>query len=109
MFDPLYLIGAILAMWLATFPARYVPLAIFSRITLPQWFKEWLDDVPVAVFAAVLTQAIWPYATDGTLMPLLAPLCCSVIAALLVGRLTLSLLWGSIAGMIAFVGIDWFM
>lgn len=37
---------------------RIIPLALLSRITLPERLVNWLGFVPIAVLAALLTQTV---------------------------------------------------
>jgi len=49
----------ILALALGTLVFRLAPLALLSRIALPEWLQDWLGLVPAAVLAAMLAQALF--------------------------------------------------
>jgi len=51
----LMIIGASAVTWLP----RVLPLAVLSRITLPDWAMRWLRHVPVAVMAALVGQELF--------------------------------------------------
>jgi len=48
----------ILGLALGTYLLRLLPLTALSRVTLPEWAKDWLSLVPGAVLAASLAQAL---------------------------------------------------
>ena len=41
-------------MALVTYLPRWLPLAVLSGRSLPDWFIEWLDLIPAAIFSALL-------------------------------------------------------
>ena len=43
---------------LVTVVPRVAPLALLSRASLPSWLARWLEYVPIAVLAALLTQEV---------------------------------------------------
>ena len=38
---------------------RLLPLALLSRMSLPEWLRDWLRLVPAAVLAAMLAQSLF--------------------------------------------------
>ena len=44
----------IAGMGLVTYIPRWFPLFFLSRRTLPRWFIEWLDLIPVAILSALI-------------------------------------------------------
>lgn len=44
----------VLAMALATYVPRWLPLFFLAQKRLPQWFAEWLDLIPVAILSALV-------------------------------------------------------
>lgn len=50
---------------LVTLVPRVLPLSLLSRVELPEWSMRWLRHIPVAVMAALLTQAL--FVPDGSL------------------------------------------
>ena len=53
MSDATYII-LILGMALVTYLPRWLPLAVLAGRTLPDWFIEWLDLIPAAIFSSLL-------------------------------------------------------
>ncbi|HEX9014583.1 MAG TPA: AzlD domain-containing protein [Chloroflexota bacterium] len=51
-------IGFIVAMMLATYPVRLVPLIALSERSLPDLLVRWLRYVPVAVFSAMVFPSV---------------------------------------------------
>ncbi len=49
----------IVVLALGTFCLRFLPMAVLSRVNLPEWAQEWLRLVPGAVLAASLAQALF--------------------------------------------------
>ena len=52
----------ILGMGIVTYLPRWIPLILLSRRTLPEWLRQWLDFIPVAVLSALILPAV---ATTG--------------------------------------------
>ncbi len=44
----------ILGMGIVTYLPRWIPLLFLSNRTLPEWFVNWLDLIPVAILSALL-------------------------------------------------------
>lgn len=44
----------IFGMGLVTYVPRWFPVFLLSRRQLPQWLKEWLDLIPVAILSALI-------------------------------------------------------
>lgn len=55
----LLLIGA----GVVTFIPRVLPLAVFSKIQIPDWGLKWLSYIPIAILAALLAQALFMHET----------------------------------------------
>lgn len=49
----------IIGMMLVTFLPRYVPLALAGRVHLPDWLRQALEFVPIAVLTAIVVQVVW--------------------------------------------------
>ncbi len=43
-----------LGMGVVTYLPRWVPLIFLSRRRLPEWLRQWLDFIPVAVLSALI-------------------------------------------------------
>ncbi|MBS4214324.1 MULTISPECIES: AzlD domain-containing protein [Neobacillus] len=85
---------------LVTFIPRVLPIAILSRVELPEWAMRWLSYVPIAVMAALVGQEL--LMPNGKLAPLTDNL--ELIAALptfLIAIITRSLLGTVLAGIIS--------
>jgi branched-subunit amino acid transport protein len=48
----------ILGSALVTFVPRVLPIAVLSRVELPEWAMRWLSYVPIAVMAALVGQEL---------------------------------------------------
>ncbi len=85
---------------LVTFIPRVLPIAILSRIELPEWAMRWLSYVPIAVMAALVGQEL--LLPNGKLESLQNNL--ELIAALpafIIAIVTRSLLGTVLAGIIS--------
>ncbi|MGI6705923.1 MAG: AzlD domain-containing protein [Clostridia bacterium] len=49
----------IVGMSLVTYLPRVLPIAILSKVNLPDWFLSWLKYIPVAVLAALLAPTLF--------------------------------------------------
>lgn len=49
----------IIGMGLVTFIPRWFPLFFLSQRSLPRWFIEWLDMIPVAILSALVFSEIF--------------------------------------------------
>ena len=81
-----------------------LPIAILSRVELPEWAMKWLNYVPIAVMAALVGQEL--LMPNGKLKPLQNNL--ELIAALpafIIAIVTRSLLGTVVAGMDLYNGI----
>ncbi|OIK15791.1 branched-chain amino acid ABC transporter [Bacillus sp. MUM 116] len=90
----------ILGSALVTFIPRVLPIAILSRVELPEWAMRWLNYVPIAVMAALVGQEL--LMPNGKLEPLQNNL--ELIAALpafIIAIVTRSLLGTVVAGIIS--------
>ncbi|MFZ7943447.1 MULTISPECIES: AzlD domain-containing protein [Bacillaceae] len=90
----------ILGSALVTFIPRVLPIAILSRVELPEWAMRWLSYVPIAVMAALVGQEL--LLPNGRLAPLQNNL--ELIAALpafIIAIVTRSLLGTVVAGILS--------
>ncbi|WP_066322281.1 AzlD domain-containing protein [Bacillus sp. FJAT-29814] len=90
----------ILGSALVTFIPRVLPIAVLSRVELPEWAMRWLNYVPIAVMAALVGQEL--LITNGKLVSLQYNL--ELIAALpafIIAIVTRSLLGTVVAGIIS--------
>lgn len=90
----------ILGSALVTFIPRVLPIAILSRVELPEWAMRWLSYVPISVMAALVGQEL--LMPSGKLEPLQHNL--DLIAALptfIIAIVTRSLLGTVVVGIIS--------
>lgn len=52
----------LLAMGAVTYLPRLLPLVMLSRRTLPGWFAEWLELIPVAILSALIAPILFAQA-----------------------------------------------
>lgn len=99
-----YVWSVVALMALANFVVRFAPIAIVSRLRLPEPLVRWLAFVPASVMGAlVATEVLRP---GGAY--LLTPRSPYLLAALLTGIIyyyTRSFLGATVAGMLGFVGL----
>jgi branched-subunit amino acid transport protein len=89
---------------IVTFLPRVLPLAVFSRIQLPDWALRFLSHVPVAVMAALLAQEL--LTTKDQLIPILHnEKLLAFVPTLLVALLTRSLLGTVVAGILSMMAV----
>ena len=44
----------VLGMGIVTYLPRWIPLIFLSRRNLPEWLRQWLEFIPVAVLSALI-------------------------------------------------------
>ncbi len=93
----------IFAMFAVSFPVRFIPLVYFNRIQVPRMVRTWLSFVPVAIFAALLTQIIFGEYKESTLLVDNLPLWIGILGALLATVKTRSIGWGMGLGFIVYL------
>ena len=90
------------AMVLATYPVRVMPLLFFNHRSPPKWLQRWLRHVPLAVFAAILTQTLVP---KGGTCPWQTLLGAGV--ALILGAWTRSMGISTVIGFLVYAAAVW--
>jgi branched-subunit amino acid transport protein len=80
---------------LVTVIPRVLPLAVLSRLALPEWLREWLAHVPVAILAALLAAEL---ALDRGALVLKPHDLIAVVPVLAIITLTRSLIGAVVAG-----------
>ncbi len=98
MHDVTFYVVLIAGMFAVTFPSRWVPLVVLPHVQIPPWIERWLRDIPTAIFAAMLLQALMPSAVTERTLPHYAPLWLGAATALALGRRTHSMLYGTAGG-----------
>jgi branched-subunit amino acid transport protein len=95
----------IFSVGLVTFVIRFLPIALLSRLALPEWLKKALVYVPPAAMTAIIAPALF-FAGGAPTIALDAPrLGAAIFAALLAWR-TRSVLWTVVLGMVALWGLQ---
>ena len=99
-----YVWAVIIGMALANFAVRFPPLALLSRIDLPQPLRRWLSYIPVAVMATLVVGAV---ARPGGvwLAPWSNPYLWASIATGVVYWRTRSFLGATLAGIVFFLAL----
>jgi len=97
-----------LAMGAVTYLPRLIPLVMLSRSTLPGWFAEWLELIPVAILSALIAPTLFaqsdPRAFSFGKVELIAAL-----PTLLCSFKTRSLAGTVIVGMLSYWGLKQIM
>ena len=92
-----------LAMGAVTYLPRMLPLVVLSRRTMPTWFAEWLELIPVAILSALVAPTLFAHSdprifTFGKveLLAALPTLLCAVKSRSLAGTVIVGMLcyWG---------------
>lgn len=103
------LIWAVIAgMAISNFVVRFVPIAIVSRVRLPDPIVRWLSFVPISVMGALVAGEVLRPGGAWT-NPFGGP---SLYAAVITGvvfRLTHSFLGATVAGMASFVALRYLL
>lgn len=93
------------AMVLATYPVRVAPLLFFNHRNAPRWLQRWLRHVPLAVFAAILTQTLVPQGSAAT--PHQIPTLLGAAVAIVLGAWTRSMGLSTIIGFLVYAAAVW--
>jgi branched-subunit amino acid transport protein len=97
--------AVIVGMALANFAVRFVPIAVVSRMKLPEPVMRWLSFVPVSVMGALVAgEVLRPGGTWSN--PLTGPSLYAAIVTGLVFRASRSFLGATLAGMVSFVALQ---
>lgn len=89
-----YIILIIFGMFLVTYPVRFVPFISCNHVKIPATFKIWLSYVPVAIFAALLTQIFIGTGEIGMAIYKQLPLFVSCVASIFITIKTKHIGWG---------------
>ena len=92
----------IIGMAVVNFAVRFTPIAIVSRIDLPDPLMRWLSFIPISVMGALVAGEVFRPGGE-TLPPLTNPYLIAAIPTALVYYKTRSLLGSVIVGVIVFV------
>jgi len=94
--------GLSIGMALSNIAMRWTPLAVLSRLELPETVRRWLGYIPVTVMAAIVTvQILHP---DGVFrFDLTNPYLLAALPTAAVYKFTRSFLGATVTGMVAFL------
>ncbi len=95
----------IVLMAAANFAVRFPPIAILSRLELPEPLTRWLGLIPAAVMGALVAGEVFRPGGEY-LLTLHNPYLLAAIPTAVVYHRTQSLLGAMLAGMLLFVGIS---
>lgn len=93
-----------LAMGAVTYLPRLLPLVALSRSTLPSWFAEWLELIPVAILSALIAPTLFAH-PDPRFFTLGKAELLAALPALLCALKTRSLAGTVIIGMLCYWGL----
>lgn len=97
----------ILGSAIVTFIPRVLPLALLSRLQIPEWGIHWLKHVPVAVMSALLAQELLlsdnKFSINDNVLELLV-----TVPTLLIAILTRSLLGTVLVGVLSLMILRFF-
>lgn len=100
-----YVWSVIAGMAVANLVVRFVPIALLSRVSLPDWARRWLTYIPVSVMAALVVGEVIRPGGDW-LVPWQNPyLWASVATGLIYWRFR-SFLGATVAGIILFLAFS---
>lgn len=98
-------IAVIVGMAIINFALRFAPLALLSRMTLPQPVLRWLSFIPISVMGALVANEV--LRPGGSWQaPVTNPSLYAAVITMLVFRFTRSFLGATIAGMASFVALS---
>lgn len=98
------IVAVIVGMAATNFALRFVPIATFSRMRMPEPVLRWLSFVPISVMGALVASEV--LRPQGQWQPPLGnPGLYAAVLTAIVFRFTRSFLGATVAGMLAFVGL----
>lgn len=100
--------GLTIGMAVSNLLMRWTPLAVLSRLDLPEGVRRWLGYVPVSVMAAIVAvQVLHPGGTFR--FDLANPYLLAAIPTAAVFKFTRSFLGATITGMLAFLAFRYLL
>jgi branched-subunit amino acid transport protein len=94
--------GVVLGMAVLNFAVRFLPMAVVSRLQLPDPVMRWLSFIPISVMGALVAgQVLRP--NDQWVNPFTGASLYAAILTALVFKWTRSFLGASLAGMVSYV------
>ena len=105
---PLSAWGLSIGMALSNLLMRWTPLAILSRVELPEPVRRWLGYIPVTVMSAIV--AVQVLRPGGVLrLDLANPFLLAAVPTAAVYKFTKSFLGATVAGMVAFLAFRYLL
>lgn len=99
-----YIWAVIIGMAIANLAVRYPPVAILSRLQLPEWLRRWLSYIPVSVMATLVVGEV--ARPDGTwLLPHTNPYLWASLATGIAYWRFRSFLGATVAGIVFFLAL----
>lgn len=99
-----YIWAVVVLMAVANFVVRFVPIAVVSRMRLPEPVNRWFSFVPAAVMGALVAGELLRPGGEY-LLTLRNPYLLAAVPTAFVYHRTRSFLGATLAGMVLFVGI----
>ncbi|HEU5089676.1 MAG TPA: AzlD domain-containing protein [Roseiflexaceae bacterium] len=96
----------IAGMALVTLAVRALPLLALRGTVAPAW-RRWLDEIPVAIFTALIIPALLVQAPSGVAQVSFGPAVPAAIVAALVAWRSGNVLLTLVAGMLVFWLVRW--
>lgn len=99
-----YIWAVVVLMAVANFVVRFLPIAVVSRMQLPDPLVRWLSYVPASVMGALVAGEVLRPGGEY-LLALRNPYLLAALPTALIYHRTRSFLGATVAGMVIFVGI----
>lgn len=100
--------GLVIGMALTNIIIRGVPIALLSRLELPETVQRWLGYVPVTVMAAIVSTQVLRPGGEWMLVPD-NPYLLAAVPTAIVYRFTQSFLGATAAGMVSFLALRYLL
>jgi len=99
-----YIWAVIVGMAVANFTVRFLPVAVVSRLRLPEPFVRWLSYVPASVMGALVAGEVLRPGGEY-LLTLRNPYLLAAVPTALIYQRTRSFLGATVTGILIFVGV----
>lgn len=83
------------------FVPRFLPLMLFTKREIPEWFNEWMKFVPVSLFTALVVKDIFIDSKNYQLMFTQIPEMLAAVIVIVIAYRTRSMAISVITGLIA--------
>lgn len=83
------------------FAPRYLPIKIFTKRKIPEWFNEWMRFVPVSLFTALVVKDVFISSSyQFEVMPHIAEIVAGILV-LVIAYVTRSMAISVVAGLVS--------